>query len=116
MASKAIPTGIQWRKSSYSSDQGGECVECAPVGDLAWRKSTYSGDQGGECVECAPVGDLAWRKSTYSGDQGGECVEIAEAPATVAVRDSKKTTGPMLTFQPAAFSTFVDWTSATAAE
>ncbi|XKK59538.1 DUF397 domain-containing protein [Streptomyces sp. ARC32] len=31
MASKAMPTTIQWRKSSYSSDQGGECVE---VGEL----------------------------------------------------------------------------------
>nr|WP_107906821.1 DUF397 domain-containing protein [Streptomyces chartreusis] len=29
MASNAIPAGIQWRKSSYSSDQGGECVEIA---------------------------------------------------------------------------------------
>ncbi|WP_374214857.1 DUF397 domain-containing protein [Streptomyces coelicoflavus] len=29
--SKAIPTMIQWRKSSYSGDQGGECVE---VGEL----------------------------------------------------------------------------------
>ncbi|MFD4260320.1 DUF397 domain-containing protein [Streptomyces sp. NPDC058534] len=27
--SKAIPTTIQWRKSSYSGDQGGECVEVA---------------------------------------------------------------------------------------
>lgn len=31
MVSKAIPTMIQWRKSSYSGDQGGECVE---VGEL----------------------------------------------------------------------------------
>jgi uncharacterized protein DUF397 len=62
-----------------------------------------------------PTG-IQWRKSSYSSDQGGECVEIAEAPATIAVRDSKKTTGPVLTFQPAVFSTFVGWTSATAAE
>ncbi|MEV6741258.1 DUF397 domain-containing protein [Streptomyces sp. NPDC051104] len=31
MESKAMPTGIQWRKSSYSSDQGGECVEFAEI-------------------------------------------------------------------------------------
>ncbi|AVH58995.1 MULTISPECIES: DUF397 domain-containing protein [Streptomyces] len=87
MASNAIPTGVQWRKSSYSSDQGGDCVECAPLGALAWRKSTYS------------------------GDQGGECVEIAEAPcATIAVRDSKNPAGPMLAFEPAAFTAFVSWT------
>ena len=92
MDNNAIPTGIQWRKSSYSSDQGGSCVECAPLGALAWRKSSYS------------------------GDQGGNCVEIAEAPAaTVAVRDSKNATGPVLAFRPAAFSAFVSWTS-TAAE
>ncbi|GHH93887.1 DUF397 domain-containing protein [Streptomyces capillispiralis] len=29
MESTAIPAGIQWRKSSYSSDQGGDCVEVA---------------------------------------------------------------------------------------
>ncbi|MFJ8809698.1 DUF397 domain-containing protein [Streptomyces sp. NPDC102490] len=29
--SKAIPTMIQWRKSSYSGDQGGECVEVAEL-------------------------------------------------------------------------------------
>ncbi|QQM43617.1 DUF397 domain-containing protein [Streptomyces liliifuscus] len=31
MANNAMPTGIQWRKSSYSSDQGGECVEVADI-------------------------------------------------------------------------------------
>ncbi|MFB7651726.1 MULTISPECIES: DUF397 domain-containing protein [unclassified Streptomyces] len=31
MESKAIPTGIQWRKSSYSGDQGGNCVEVAEL-------------------------------------------------------------------------------------
>jgi hypothetical protein len=78
-----------------------------------WRKSSYSGDQGGDCVECAPLGPLAWRKSSYSGDQGGNCVEIAETPcaATIAVRDSKNPAGPTLTFDPAAFTTFIDWTT-----
>ncbi|MFD5160247.1 DUF397 domain-containing protein [Streptomyces hawaiiensis] len=90
MASNAIPAGILWRKSSYS------------------------GDQGGECVECAPIGALGWRKSTYSGDQGGNCVEIAEAPCAIAIRDSKNPAGPMLTLDPATFTTFVDWTSTTA--
>ncbi|MEU9322719.1 DUF397 domain-containing protein [Streptomyces canus] len=55
-----------------------------------------------------------WRKSSYSGDQGGECVEIAETVAAVAVRDSKTPAGPILTVDPAAFTTFVDWTSTTA--
>jgi hypothetical protein len=79
---------------------------------IRWRKSSYSSDQGGDCVECAPIGALAWRKSLYSGDQGGECVEVAEAPcATVAVRDSKNPTGPVLTLAPATFTAFLTWTS-----
>ncbi|MEU9568670.1 DUF397 domain-containing protein [Streptomyces massasporeus] len=91
MESNVLPTGIQWRKSSYSSDQGGNCVECAPVGMLAWRKSSYS------------------------GDQGGQCLEVAETPeATVAIRDSKTPAGPTLTLDPATFTTFVNWTSTTA--
>ncbi|MFF3482254.1 DUF397 domain-containing protein [Streptomyces sp. NPDC002701] len=84
-----MPTGIQWRKSSYSSDQGGECVECAPLGPLAWRKSSYS------------------------SDQGGDCIEVAETPATtIAIRDSKNPAGPVLTLAPAAFSTFLGWATA----
>ncbi|MGW3492133.1 DUF397 domain-containing protein [Streptomyces sp. NPDC001020] len=84
----------------------------ATLTGIQWRKSSYSGDQGGSCVECAPLGPLAWRKSSYSGDQGGNCVEIAEAPcATIAVRDSKTPTGPALTLAPAAFSAFVSWTA-----
>lgn len=73
-----------------------------------WRKSSYSGDQGGSCVECAPLHGAAWRKSSYSGDQGGECVEIAEVPHAVAVRDSKNLTGPALTVSRPAFAAFVD--------
>jgi hypothetical protein len=88
MDSIAIPAGTQWRKSSYSSDQGGDCIECAPLGLLTWRKSTYS------------------------GDQGGNCLEIAETPATtIAVRDSKNPAGPILTIAPAAFVAFVSWTT-----
>ncbi|MGW2723746.1 DUF397 domain-containing protein [Streptomyces sp. NPDC001492] len=79
-----------------------------------WRKSSYSSDQGGDCVECAPIGALAWRKSTYSGDQGGQCLEVAEAPcATIAVRDSKNPAGPILTLTPTTFSAFVNWTAST---
>ncbi|MET9252844.1 DUF397 domain-containing protein [Streptomyces sp. NPDC003717] len=82
---------------------------------IQWRKSSYSSDQGGNCVECAPLGQLAWRKSSYSGDQGGNCIEIAEGTGTrhVAVRDSKAApTGPSLTLSPTAFADFVNWASA----
>ncbi|RSN89606.1 DUF397 domain-containing protein [Streptomyces sp. WAC 05379] len=55
---------------------------------------------------------IQWRKSSYSGDQGGNCVEIAEATASVAIRDSKNTAGPILAFEPTAFTVFLDWTTA----
>lgn len=57
---------------------------------------------------------ILWRKSSYSGDQGGDCVEVAAIPATVAIRDSKNPAGPILTLDPAAFATFINWTSTTA--
>lgn len=55
---------------------------------------------------------VQWRKSSYSGDQGGQCIEVAETlDTTIAVRDSKNPTGPILTIAPAAFATFVSWTT-----
>ncbi|MER8222810.1 DUF397 domain-containing protein [Streptomyces sp. NPDC094143] len=58
---------------------------------------------------------MQWRKSSYSGDQGGQCLEVAETPhTTVAIRDSKNPAGPILTLDPAVFTSFVDWAAATA--
>jgi hypothetical protein len=54
-----------------------------------------------------------WRKSARSGENGGDCVEVAVAAvgspvaSVVAVRDSKDASGPILTFAPAAWTTFV---------
>ncbi|MFJ8665587.1 DUF397 domain-containing protein [Streptomyces sp. NPDC093600] len=74
---------------------------------LRWRKSSYSGSDGGECIECAPVGTAMWRKSSYSGSSGGDCVEVADLAAHVAVRDSKNPDGPVFLAAPAAFTAFV---------
>ncbi|MEV3857894.1 DUF397 domain-containing protein [Streptomyces sp. NPDC050095] len=52
---------------------------------LTWFKSSYSDDQGGNCLEVA----LEWRKSSYSDSQGGNCVEVAACPDLIHVRDSK---------------------------
>jgi hypothetical protein len=41
--------------------------------------------------------EARWRKSSRSSDQAN-CVEVALAGPAVAVRDSKNTTGPVLTF------------------
>ena len=61
---------------------------------LTWRRSSYSSSNGGACVE---VG--VWRKASHSGSNGGGCVEVTRTPAaTVAVRDSKDPDGPKLAF------------------
>lgn len=47
-----------------------------------------------------------WRKSTRS--DSGSCVEVADnLPGRVLVRDSKDQAGPVLTFSPETWSTFV---------
>ncbi|MEN3608876.1 DUF397 domain-containing protein [Plantactinospora sp. ZYX-F-223] len=49
-----------------------------------------------------------WRKSSRSAGNGGECVEVADdLVGVVAVRDSKDPGGPVLTFPPYAWSSFV---------
>ncbi|MFI1850218.1 DUF397 domain-containing protein [Streptomyces sp. NPDC020480] len=53
------------------------------------------------------IRELVWFKSSYSGSEGGECVEVATRPDTVHVRDSKNTTGPILTVTPDAWAAFV---------
>jgi hypothetical protein len=40
--------------------------------------------------------DLNWRKSTRSSNGGATCVELARTPRSIAVRDSKDTTGPYI--------------------
>jgi hypothetical protein len=87
---------VSWRKCSFSSVNGGECVE---VG--TWRKSSYSSSNGGNCLEAG-----TWRKSSHSSVNGGNCVETASGGA-VAVRDTKDDGhGPVLHFPPAAWATF----------
>jgi Domain of unknown function (DUF397) len=92
------PVSVSWRKSSYSGNGGGECVE---VG--AWRKSSYSSNGGGDCVE---VG--AWRKSSHSGNGGTDCVEVGDVSLdAVLVRDTKDRDGAALAFSAGAWRTFV---------
>jgi hypothetical protein len=44
--------------------------------------------------------DLNWRKSTRSSNGGATCVELARTPRSIAVRDSKDTTGPHIEMTP----------------
>ncbi|MEW2353600.1 DUF397 domain-containing protein [Spirillospora sp. NPDC029432] len=76
--------GADWRKSSYTTSNGGNCVELADVSAfLAARDGT------------------AWRKASRSGENGGDCVEMAGVGGVVAVRDSKDPGGPVLLLAPA---------------
>lgn len=68
-----------------------------------WFKSSYSTEQGGNCLEAAFI----WFKSSYSGSEGGECVEVATHASTVHVRDSKNPEGPSLTVSPTTWQGFV---------
>ncbi|MET7916149.1 DUF397 domain-containing protein [Streptomyces avermitilis] len=80
-----------------------------------WRKSTYSDDNGGDCVEVAYdfIGAARWRKSTYSNGEGGECVEVADGvPGVVPVRDSKVPDGPVLLIGSASWTDFISTVTA----
>jgi hypothetical protein len=75
-----------------------------------WRKSSYSGKEGGDCVEVAEgfPGAARWRKSTSSNDSGGACVKVADGlPGVVPVRDSKDPRGPVLVFPARDWSAFI---------
>jgi hypothetical protein len=48
-----------------------------------------------------------WRKASASGAEH-DCVEIADnIPTLVPVRDSKRPTGPLITFSPQAWRAFI---------
>jgi hypothetical protein len=72
--------------------------------DLAWFKSSYSSSEGGNCIEVA----YTWRKSSHSSNEGGDCIEVAAHPAAIHVRDSKVSSGPILTVSPGTWGTFLD--------
>ncbi|MFF9913923.1 DUF397 domain-containing protein [Streptomyces sp. NPDC013457] len=71
--------------------------------ELTWFKSSYSSGEGGNCIEVA----YDWRKSSYSSAEGGECIEVAAHPTTIHVRDSKVPHGPQLAVAPTAWAAFV---------
>ncbi|GHD64067.1 toxin [Streptomyces mirabilis] len=80
---------------------------------VTWRKSSYSNQDGGECVEVSDdlLAAATWRKSSYSNSDGGQCLEVADNLPTptplVPVRDSKNPHGPALVLPAAAWASFV---------
>jgi hypothetical protein len=67
-----------------------------------WRKSSYSGNGGGDCVE---VG--AWRKSSHSGNGGEGCVEVSGTVIGVLVRDTTNRAAAALTIPAGAWRTLL---------
>ncbi|MFC5250258.1 DUF397 domain-containing protein [Streptomyces nigrescens] len=77
---------------------------------VTWRKSSYSNQDGGECIEVSDdlLAAASWRKSSYSNQDGGQCIEVTDDfPAIVPVRDSKAPHGPALLFGAPAWASFV---------
>ncbi|MFJ3170489.1 DUF397 domain-containing protein [Streptomyces roseus] len=73
---------------------------------LTWVKSSYSTNDGPNCVE------VAWTKSSYSPSSSNDCVEVAQTPGTVLVRDSKRPDDGRLGVAPAAWDGFVAYATA----
>lgn len=73
---------LQWRKSSFSGENGGDCIELA---DITATLGAHDGDEPD------------WRKSSRSTDNGGDCVELVGLSSVIGVRDSKDPDGPHLT-------------------
>ncbi|MHC5903870.1 DUF397 domain-containing protein [Streptomyces sp. S6] len=66
-------------------------------------KSSYSSGNGGDCLEVTH-----WRKSTYSAGDGSDCLEVSDGhPDLTPVRDSKNPHGPNLLFPTSAWAAFV---------
>ncbi|MFG2020903.1 DUF397 domain-containing protein [Actinomadura geliboluensis] len=84
-----------------------------PLENVNWRRSTYSASNGGDCVELASIPDTHWRKSTYTTSNGGNCVELAAVTGAIAVRDSKDPDGPVLLLTRAALRTALQSTTDT---
>lgn len=73
-----------------------------------WRKSSRSGTQGGQCVEARFLSS-EWRKSSRSGSNDqGQCVEARALAGAVQVRDTKLgEASPILDVSPDTWRGFV---------
>ncbi len=83
-------TTVRWQKASYSSGNGGSCVE---VG--VWHKASYSSGNGGNCVEV-----------TATHDTAGVPHKTDES-VLYLLRDSKDPDGPKLAFTTSEWDAFI---------
>lgn len=88
-----------WIRSSYSSNEGGLCVEVALTSHEMFVRDSKIAD--GPCLSVPHAGWAAlvrawspvWIKSSHSSNKGGECVEVAVGGVGVLVRDSRNPGG-----------------------
>lgn len=88
-------SGARWRRSSFSDNGNGNCVEIALV-DTATATHDSENHAGG----------ARWRKSSRSNGNGNACVEIASVCAATAIRDSKNRAGGVLLIKAGAWERF----------
>lgn len=70
--------------------------------NFTWRKSSYSTNGGGNCVE------VGWRVSSYSTNgSASNCVEVGPADVVVGIRDTKNRAGGQLTVSRTTWAAFV---------
>jgi hypothetical protein len=59
-------------------------------------------------TEAIDLSRAEWQTSSYSGGNGGQCVEVARnLPGIVAVRDSKRPEGSIVTIDRRGWTAFV---------
>jgi len=65
---------------------------------------------GMSAAELTDLTGARWVKSSYSGPTGGNCVEVAFlAGGQVAVRNSRRQSGPALVFSAGEWDAFIGW-------
>lgn len=85
------------------------------LSNARWRKSSFSGDNGGNCVEVAELTGVTDFRTVGHGGGPGHRARRVDAPdhktghgPLIAVRDSKDPDGPTLFFTPAEWDAFLD--------
>ncbi|MFC0862912.1 DUF397 domain-containing protein [Sphaerimonospora cavernae] len=72
-----------------------------------WRKSSFSGDNGGNCVEVTELEHVALTPHHMSGQHVDGAAHKAGHGRLIAVRDSKDPDGPKLFFTSDEWSAFL---------
>lgn len=74
---------------------------------MQWRKSSFSGDNGGNCVEVAELGHVTLTPHAVSGHAADGPTHKTGHNRLIAVRDSKDPDGPKLFFTSDEWSAFL---------